>query len=545
MRLMVEGSGGNMSADTELQAFIERHVAAVAPLSRELGLADWEMQTAGSPKATERVATLRERLTNLYANTEEYAFLQSLTGQPFDDPQLARQHLLLRNAYLSNQIAPEVIAEMIALEVGIEETFNTFRATVRGEQVSDNTLDETLLTSHDAALRRETWEASQAVGAAVSERVLQLVRLRNREAQRLGFSDYYAMSLELQELAPERLFTLLDDLQRRSQPLWETYKEDLDADLAAQFQTTPDALRPWHYHNRFFQEPGPGEADLDRFFLDKDLEKLTSEFFAAIGLPVDDLLKIADLYERPGKCQHAFCTNIDRAADVRVLCNNRPNERWMSTTLHEFGHAVYDKFLDPALPYLLREPAHVMTTEAIALFMGRLTKNADWLATYAGVAPEEAARIAASARRETRDYLLVFMRWCFVMAHFERALYHDPEQDLNTLWWALKANYQGLIPPEDRHAPDWAAKIHLAAAPVYYHNYQLGEMVASQLLHHLTTTVLAGEPAAALIASPKVGAYMETALFRSGAVSPWETWIKDATGEALDPGYFVEQLQTL
>ena len=30
-------------------------------------------------------------------------------------------------------------------------------------------------------------------------------------------------------------------------------------------------------------------------------------------------------------------------------------------------------------------------------------------------------------------------------------------------------------------APDWAAKIHIATNPVYYHNYMLGEMMASQL----------------------------------------------------------------
>ena len=28
---------------------------------------------------------------------------------------------------------------------------------------------------------------------------------------------------------------------------------------------------------------------------------------------------------------------------------------------------------------------------------------------------------------------------------------------------------------------DWAAKIHLTVAPVYYHNYLLGQMTASQL----------------------------------------------------------------
>ncbi len=534
-----------MSADSALQAFIESHVAAVAPLTRDARMAEWEMQTTSSPESSAKVAELRERLLKIYANPQEYAFLNGLNRQDFDDPLLARQHLLLRNSYLSSQIAPEILAEMIALEVDIEDTFNNFRATVRGEQVSDNALDDTLLTSTDAELRRETWEASQTVGAEVAERVLHLVRLRNEEARRLGFSDYYTMNMELQELDTTRLFALLEDLHERSNPFWNAYKAELDARLAAQFQITPEALRPWHYHNRFFQEPGPGEADLDRFFADKDIEKITAAFFSAIGLPVDDLLKIADLYERPGKCQHAFCLNIDHGHDVRVLCNNRPNERWMSTTLHEFGHAVYDKYLDPSLPFVLRDCAHIMTTEAIALFMGRLTKNADWLATYAGVAPDEAARIAASARREVRDYLLVFMHWCFVMAHFERELYRDPEQDLNALWWAMKAKYQGLTPPDGRNAPDWASKIHLATAPVYYHNYQLGEMVASQLLHHLTTEVLAGEPASALITSPKVGAFMEAELFHPGAIYPWEEWLQRATGEPLNPAYFVAQLESL
>ena len=32
-----------------------------------------------------------------------------------------------------------------------------------------------------------------------------------------------------------------------------------------------------------------------------------------------------------------------------------------------------------------------------------------------------------------------------------------------------------------RPAPDWAAKIHLTVAPVYYQNYLYGELFASQL----------------------------------------------------------------
>ena len=67
------------------------------------------------------------------------------------------------------------------------------------------------------------------------------------------------------------------------------------------------------------------------------------------------------------------------------------------------------------------------------------------------------------------------------MTHFERGLYADPDADHDARWWDLVERFQLVRRPDDRHAPDWAATIHLASAPVYYHNYQLGEMVASQL----------------------------------------------------------------
>lgn len=528
--------------DAALQKFIDEHLKIVEPLTRKAALANWELQTTSSAEARERCTKLTSQLARVYASRDEFAFLQNLSPGSVHDPLLARQLTLLRNQYLASQIDENTLDEIIALEIEIEDRFNTYRAVVRGKSVTENEIQATLLESQDESLRRETWEASKTVGEELAESVLHLVRLRNREAKRLGFSDFYAMSLELQEQNEVELFSLLEQLRRQSDPLWKVYKAGLDRTLAERFQLTPDAVRPWHHANPFFQETGPGEADLDRFFADKDLEALTADFFRAIGLPIEDLLLRADLYEREGKCQHAFCQDIDRKGDVRVLCNNRPNERWMETMLHEFGHAIYDKYHDPELPYILREPAHTMTTEAIALFMGRLSKDPNWLIRYAGVPPDEAERIGNAARRQVRDHLLVFMRWCFVMVHFERALYRDPDQDLNTLWWDLVEEYQNLIRPEGRNMPDWAAKTHIATSPVYYHNYLLGEMVASQLLNYINSVVLADEPADALVASPKVGAYLVERLFRPGATRPWNAWLEHATGESLNPNHFVQQL---
>ena len=95
-----------------------------------------------------------------------------------------------------------------------------------------------------------------------------------------------------------------------------------------------------------------------------DILALCRKFYAGIGLPIDDVIARSDLYEKPGKSPHAFCTDIDREGDVRVLANIVPNEYWMGTMLHELGHSVYSsKNIPPSVPYVLRTDAHILTTE--------------------------------------------------------------------------------------------------------------------------------------------------------------------------------------
>jgi peptidyl-dipeptidase A len=216
----------------------------------------------------------------------------------------------------------------------------------------------------------------------------------------------------------------------------------------------------------------------------------------------------------------------------------------MGTMLHECGHAVYDKYLGSDLPFFLRDTAHTLTTEAIAMLMGRLSRSTAFLERYAGVGADEARSVAAAGAEETRVQLLIFVRWVAVMVYFERALYEDPAQNLNHLWWQLVQRFQSVTPPDDRAAPDWAAKLHLALAPVYYHNYLLGEMLASQLLDTIRDRVLPpGADDQALVSSPAVGGYLKREIFERGARLPWNDLIATATSEPLNPVHFVGHLR--
>ena len=234
--------------------------------------------------------------------------------------------------------------------------------------------------------------------------------------------------------------------------------------------------------------PVEGGVDIDPFLESADLVELSRRTFDGIGLETRAVLERSDLFPREGKCQHAFCIDIDREGDIRVLANVVPGQQWMDTMLHELGHATFDAGFDDSLPWLLRD-THLVVTEGIAILMGRLASDAEWLERVAGVAAGEVAAIAGALRAARAAEMLVFTRFVLVMTNFERSLYADPESDLDARWWELVERYQLVTRPAGRSSPDWAAKIHIACAPVYYHTYLYGHIVASQLAATLAARV--------------------------------------------------------
>ena len=126
------------------------------------------------------------------------------------------------------------------------------------------------------------------------------------------------------------------------------------------------------------------------------------------------------------------------------------------------------------------------------------------------------------------------------MLRFEKAMYADPSQDLNKLWWDLVEKYQGLKRPEGRNQPDYGAKIHIVSSPAYYHNYMMGQLFASQVHHTICREVLGGvSPAkASYVGNPKVGQFMVEKVFAPGRSLSWKELAQFATGEPLSAKAF-------
>ena len=531
--------------EKEMQTFLTSHVKQIKPLQKEQSLAWWDAAITGKSEAYDRAGELTLKIRRIYGDPQEYAYLKEMkeSGQ-VKDALLARQLEVLYRGYLGNQMEPELLKTIVDLSSEIEEKFSTFRGTIGGEKVTDNNIKDILKTQTDSSQRKQAWLASKQVGSAVAGDLIRLIKLRNRAAERLGFENYHTMSLALVEQDVEELDKIFAELYELTNGPFAALKADLDKKLAANCNIDASELMPWHYHDPFFQEaPMVYELDLDVYYADKNIEELAAAFFAGIGLDVESVLANSDLYEREGKNPHAFCTDIDKAGDVRILCNIQSNESWMETTLHELGHAVYDKYHDPEVPYLLREPAHAFTTEAIAMFFGRLSRNPAWMQQMLDLSDEQRREIEKVSGKYMQLKQLIFARWAMVMYNFEKQLYANADQDLNALWWRTVEKYQLVNKPEGRDSPDWAAKIHFTVAPCYYHNYMLGELLASQLHDTIVHKVLKleSDKSVSYVGQKKAGTFIRNNVLETGKVYHWNAMIKRATGKPLTAKYFVAQ----
>ncbi|WP_246943342.1 M2 family metallopeptidase [Bacillus pinisoli] len=519
-----------------IEQFLQEQNEKMKSLHINRAETSWMAATTGEDEWNKKTAQAQTDMNVYFSNKELFEKVQQLLHTEIDHSLNMRELESLYANMVRNQLPEEELKEMVNLSTELVSVFNTFRATLDEKEVSENDIREILIKSNDLNLRERAWHASKQIGKKVEEKLLTLIRKRNETARQLGYEDYHQMSFELQELDREFVFHTFRELKELSDEPFYQLKREMDTELAERFGITLEELRPWHYADPFFQEAPPSkELELDPFYRGKNLEELTAATFSSMGMDISDMLAKSDLYPRAKKNQHAFCTDINREGDVRVLCNNTESDYWSATMLHEFGHAVYFKYIDQSLPFSLRRPAHTLTTEAIAMLYGRMAKDPTWMNRFLGVEQEKVNELKPVIELSLRRQMLISARWIMTFAFFERELYRNPDQDLNTLWWKIVKDVQFVNPPEEQNYPHWAAKIHFTLVPVYYQNYLLGELTTSQLQRYIEKNVSTD------FFTPEVGEFLLTEFFKPGARDHWNTKIEKATGEKLNPLHFVDQ----
>jgi peptidyl-dipeptidase A len=513
-----------------MQTAVEDFEQALEPLVLAQNLAEWHAAIDATDAHEQQLVETAKRVDAVLAERERYAQLVEADHGGGDDPRFSRRVRLARLASEASQRDRTLADRIIEAEARLGSLFSRHRGKLGARDVNDNEIAKVLRESCDREERRQAWDASKSIGPQAAPFVRELAHLRNEAARALGYRDHFVFSLAVDELDEAWLMALLDDLDGRLGATWERAKASIDQAQRERLGLgAGEALHPWDYADAFFQAlPTASDDPLDEALGRVDPVEVARTYFRALGDDVDGVIERSDLYARDGKSQHAFCADIDRRHDVRVLANCEPGMRWLGTMVHELGHAVYDLAIDAELPWMLRQPAHTFTTEAIAMLHGRLVRDETFLERFAGVAAE-IARDPRNLEMQRRE-MLVFAAWVQVMTRFEHELYRDPDQDLGALWWRLVERYQRVAPPPGPRPDDWACKLHVALAPVYYQNYLLGEITSSQLSWALARETGSSSPA---VDPAAAGEYLRDRFMRPGSSLRWDALIAHATGEPL------------
>jgi peptidyl-dipeptidase A len=514
-----------------MNSFLETFIPKAAVKTELLNKAIWLLETTGSKDAADLKSALDTDVRILYSDPSVYRKLLEWDQDPsIHDPQLKRQLNVLIRSFKQNILPETLLSDLSKKEAALALSFAAFRAKVDGKELSDNEIRNILKHENDVSIRKKTWEASKEIGEVLAPQILHLVAIRNQGAKILGYSNYFEQQLKLQEVDGKKLFETLNRLSDLSEKAYENTLQTIQKEQSKRFGVPAEELGPWAWSEPFCQEDPLTTEGVETLIESIDVVEASVAFFKRMGIDITPTLQKSDMFERENKNQHAFCINIDRKSDVRTLNNVKPTLKWLETVLHEFGHAIYDLGIDPKLPWALREPPHMITTEAMALIAGRMAYT-----------PETFHRLTGATSRSLLDSLkrrqLIFSRWVLVMTYFEQELYSNPGQDLNALWWSLIAKYQKINVPKNRSSKkDWAAKYHIGGAPVYYYSYLLGEMFASQI-----ADTLLKETGSATIDQESAGKLLQERLFSKGNSMKWDALVQHVTGKELGAESWISQ----
>ena len=242
------------------------------------------------------------------------------------------------------------------------------------------------------------------------------------------------------------------------------------------------ALQPWHYADPFFQEPPPP--------LDDPLQD------AVAGVDVLDAARRLLRRARPttstrssraptstrGRARTSTRSASRSTAATTSACSATcvPTLRWLETLLHELGHAIYDAGIDrdAAVP-AARARAHVHhrgRRDAARPAVAR-PRVARALRRHRRPTSPRHPATAPSRRRAPARVRAVGAGDGALRARALRRPRPGPRRALVGPGRALPAP----APPDGRRPQRLGGEDPPRVAPVYYHNYLLGEIMASQL----------------------------------------------------------------
>ncbi|MCB2199979.1 M2 family metallopeptidase [bacterium] len=555
---VVRGDESANEMQDEAQAFLEHYTSRYQHLYIASEEATWQANiriVEGDSTNAIRANQAREAMAAFTGSRENIETARSFLKHEdqLTKLQVKQLEVVLRKAANNPATVEPLVKRRIAAETAQVEKLYGFDFTLNGESVTTNQIDRILKTSDDLELRLAAWKASKEVGVGLKDGLNNLVALRNKTVQALGYDNFFQYMVSEYDMSVEELVAMTEQFNVELRPLFRELHTYARYTLAEKYgEPVPDLLPAHWLPNRWGQDWNAmievEGLDLNKALEGKDAEYVVhagEDFYVSLGYPElpEVFYEKSSLYPLPDgadykKNNHASAWHMDLENDVRSLMSVEPDADWWETVHHELGHIYYYMaYSNPDVPLLLRGGANRAYHEAVGSLLGLASMQQPFL-VHVNLIEEGTEYDKMGKMLKEAMNSVVFIPWsCGVMTHFENDLYGEPlsQDQYNERWWALKRQYQGIVPPEPRGEEycDAASKTHINNDPAGYYDYALSRILLQQLHDHIATDILKQDPHATnYYGSEEVGEFLWSML-EVGATGDWRQMLIDKTGSGL------------
>lgn len=384
---------------------------------------------------------------------------------------VGREAKILYNAfrkYHYSDRAAALLERIQALEVKLGDLLNKHRSRIDGREMATTEISRLINESPDRETRKKAFLSRTQVNAPLfAAGFPELLELRREVARLCEFDSFVSFRLNEDELEPK----IFDGWKTQCAARKKAFNAEFDS--LAQKHLGVEEFAPWDRallanaicsHN-------DAKVDLVRFL--DPVEKT----FAAFGFDLSKLNLTYDVFPRKNKSEWGYNFPIEMGRDARILANVSDRLRDFDVLMHETAHGVHFLGLDPD-DRILNMGVSGIVAEGFANFFGDVSRTPTFLKQLFGQEAEPMHRDFDRLQRFNRLGSLNSI----VEILFDQALYTENVNtldDVHQLKWRLSDEIHGRKPYAEE--PLWGYVIHHTIAPVYLHNYLLGDVMCSSM----------------------------------------------------------------
>jgi len=273
--------------------------------------------------------------------------------------------------------------------------------------------------------------------------VTETLKLRNAYFKERGFENYLDYFCKSSGTTEKKLRALIERVDKLTYDQYRKTKSKLENTLEKKLKCHSQRTPAYIYGDPFFRfYPVHVDDAVNMIFKGKDVAYASRKFFEHMGVSLDEVFEVSDLYIRPGKYQGNLIVDLDRESDVRFSVNSKSNFRGMYHLLRTLSKVIFTLNYDKSLPFMLRTLPERGIAEGFGMYLADYAFRSGFISKIIAQYEEEDEQTTVNVSDYISDNRIVYIRFFLALAEFELHINSSNESDHSSAWLKAVKKYQ-------------------------------------------------------------------------------------------------------